>query len=127
MKRALIQIALAGMLCAPTASAAPAAAQDPMAAFYGNTATVSVPPYYYARRFIDPDGTWREPRADDSVLKGVWKLENGQVCSWQTEPAVLNARRYCYPAVARKVGEEWITADPDTGNEVITRLEPGRD
>lgn len=123
MKRALIQIAALALFGAPAAHAAPAA--DPMAGFYGNTATIAVPPYYFARRYVDPDGTWREPRGSDWI-RGVWKVEDGQICSWQTEPAVHDARRYCYPIVARKVGEEWITVDPNTGSEVFQKIEPGR-
>ena len=102
------------------------AAPDPMAAFYGNTVTISVPSgYYFAVRYIDPDGTWRKPRGSDWI-RGVWKIEGGQVCSWQTEPAIHDARHYCYPIVARNVGETWTTTDPDTGNEVIQKIEAGR-
>jgi hypothetical protein len=102
------------------------AALDAMAAFYGNTVTISVPSgYYFAVRYIDPDGTWREPRGSEWI-RGVWKIEGGQVCSWQTEPAVHEARRYCYPIVIHKVGETWTTTDPDTGNEVIQSIERGR-
>jgi hypothetical protein len=124
MKRALIQIAAFALFGVPAAQAAPAS-PDPMAAFYGNTVSIAVPPFYFARRYIDPDGTWREPRG--SVwIKGVWKLENGQVCNWQTEPAVHEPRRYCYTPVPRKVGEAWTTIDPDTGAEVFQKIEPGR-
>ncbi len=123
MKHALIPIiALIALPAAVRAAPAP----DPMAAFYGNTATIAVPSgYYFAKRYIDPDGTWREPRGSD-VVRGVWKIEGGQVCSWQTEPAVHNVRHYCYPVTAHKVGETWTTTDPDTGNEVIQTIEPGR-
>ncbi|WP_374471497.1 hypothetical protein [Phenylobacterium sp.] len=100
---------------------------DPMAAFYGNTIMIAVPAGdYYARRYVDPDGAWREPRGD-GWIKGVWRIEGGQVCSWQTEPEVRNPQRYCYPPVARKVGETWVTVDPQTGNEVIQTLVRGRD
>lgn len=98
---------------------------DPMVAFYGNTVTISVPPFYYAKRYIDPDGTWREPRGD-GWIRGVWRLDKGQVCSWQTEPAVQDPQRYCYMPVSRRVGEEWITTDPNTGSDVIQKIEPGR-
>lgn len=98
---------------------------DPMAAFYGNTVTIAVPPFYYAKRYIDPDGTWSEPRGD-GWIRGVWHLEKGQVCSWQTEPAMQKPDHYCYPPVPRRVGEEWITSDPNTGNDVIQKIEPGR-
>ena len=105
----------------------PSPSPDPMAGFYGNTVTIAVPDgYYYARRYIDPDGTWREPRGD-GFIGGKWAFENGQVCSWQTEPAVQDATRYCYAPVARKVGDEWTSTDPNTGNLVIQRLEAGRE
>jgi hypothetical protein len=81
--------------------------------------------YYRARRFVDPDGTWREPRGD-AWIRGVWRIEGGQVCSWQTDPPVSNPRHYCYPPVARKVGERWTTIDPDTGATVYQAIEPGR-
>lgn len=123
MKRALIQIAAAGILWTTAAQAAPA--EDPMAGFYGNTVTIAVPPWYFARRYVDPDGTWREPRGSDWI-KGVWKIENGQICSWQTEPAVHEPHRYCYPIIARKAGEKWTTIDPETGAEVFQEIEPGR-
>lgn len=122
MKRALIQMAALVAFSAPAAHAAP---PDPMAGFYGNTVTIAVPPYYFARRYVDPDGTWREPRGSDWI-KGAWKVEGGQICSWQTEPAVHDVRRYCYPVVARKPGEAWVTRDPDTGAEVLQRIEAGR-
>lgn len=123
MKHAPIQFAIA-LFAAPVANAAPS--PDPMAAFYGNTVTIDVPSgFYHARRYVDPDGTWREPRGGDWV-RGVWKIEGGQVCSWQTEPAIRDPRRYCYTPVARQVGEEWTTVDPDTGNLVIQKIEPGR-
>lgn len=125
MKRTLIQLAAVAAALAATAHAAPGG--DPMAGFYGATVEIAVPAAgYFARRYIDPDGTWREPRGSASI-RGVWKVENGQVCSWQTEPAVHNPRRYCYPATARKPGDEWVTLDPDTGNEVVQRLAPGRE
>lgn len=99
---------------------------DPMAAFYGNTVTIAVPDgYYYARRFVDPDGTWREPRGD-GFIRGRWAWENGQVCSWQTEPAIVNPTHFCYAPVVRRVGEEWTSTDPNTGNLVIQKIEPGR-
>jgi hypothetical protein len=121
MKHATLQLA-AWLLLGAGAAQSP----DPMAGFYGNTVTIDVPAgYYSARRFVDPDGTWREPRGSDFV-RGVWRIEDGQVCSWQTDPPVQNPRHYCYPAVARKVGERWTTIDPDTGNTVYTAIEPGR-
>ena len=115
---AVLANAFASQVCA-----APA---DPMAGFYGNTVTISVPDgYYFARRFIDPDGTWREPRGGDEI-RGVWRIDDGQVCSWQTAPPVQNPRHYCYPVIARKVGDKWTTTDPDTGSTVYTAIEPGR-
>ena len=112
------------MFCGAAPYEASAGPPDPMAGFYGNTLTIYVPAAGYAsRRYIDADGTWRE--ADGG--RGVWKIENGQVCSWQTEPAIHDVRHYCYPAVARKVGESWTSQDPDTGNDVIQKIEPGRD
>jgi hypothetical protein len=127
MKHALIQIAAAvtSILAAP--AIAPAAGDDPMAAFYGNTLTIAVPDgYYFARRFVDPDGTWREPRGS-AFIKGAWqRMPDGTVCHWQTEPAVHNPTRYCYLPQRREVGEEWTTTDPNTGNLVIQKIEPGR-
>jgi hypothetical protein len=126
MKRHLIQIAAyaATVMAAP---ALPPPAEDPMSAFYGNTLTVAVPDgYYYARRFIDADGTWREPRGD-AWIKGAWeRMPDGKTCHWQTDPPVHNPTRYCYAPVKRTVGEEWTTTDPNTGNVVIQKIEPGR-
>ena len=125
MKRATLQIVLALLAAAPAARAAP----DPMAAFYGNTLTIAVPAgYYYARRFIEPDGAWTETRGGSDVIHGKWYVEGDQICHVQTEPAVHNPRRYCYPANApqHQVGEEWVTTDPDTGNDVIQKIEPSR-
>jgi hypothetical protein len=125
MKSTPLQITLAILAAAAAAQAAPPA--DPMANFYGNTATVAIPSaFYYARRYIDPDGTWREPHGSDWV-RGVWRMEGGQVCSWQTEPAIQNPTHYCYAPVARQVGEEWTTHDPNTGALVIQAIEPGRE
>jgi hypothetical protein len=146
MKHALIQIAafVATVIVAPALpaepaaaapapapvtapAAAPAAGDDPMAAFYGNTLTISVPDgYYFARRYIDPDGTWREP-SGDGWIRGAWaRTPDGKICNWQTEPAVQNPTRYCYPPVSHRVGEEWTTKDPNTGNDVVQKIEPGR-
>lgn len=127
MKHALIQIAaVAGAVLAAPAIA-PAAEDDPMAVFYGNTLTIAVPAgYYYARRFIDPDGTWREPRGDD-FIRGRWeRMPDGKTCHWQVDPPVVNPTRYCYAAERHKVGDRWTTIDPNTGNEVIQEIEPGR-
>lgn len=114
-------------LAAALALLAPAATpDDPMAAFYGNTVTIWVPDaYYFARRYVDADGTWREPHGSDWT-RGVWRYDGGQICSWQTEPVLRNPRHYCYPPEARAVGETWVTKDPDTGNEVVQTLEAGR-
>lgn len=129
MKHATLHIGLALLVAATAAQAAPQTPgpiDDPMAGFYGNTVTIAVSDgYYYARRFIDPDGTWREPRGSD-FIRGLWRIEGGQVCSWQTEPAMHQPTRYCYVPVAREVGEEWTTTDPNTGNLVIQKIEPGR-
>jgi hypothetical protein len=115
------------LLCGGAPYKALAGEPDPMAGFYGNTVTIYVPAVAYAaRRYIDPDGTWREPN-DSGDVRGVWKIENGQVCSWQTEPKLTDPRHYCYPVVARKVGDRWVTRDPDTGNEVVQAIEKGRD
>jgi hypothetical protein len=123
MKLSTLQLAAALLAMAGAAQAAP---PDPMAGFYGNTVTIDVPAgYYSARRFIDPDGTWREPHGSDEI-RGVWRIDVGQVCSWQTEPPVHNPRHYCYPVVARKVGDKWTTVDPDSGNTVYQAIEPGR-
>jgi hypothetical protein len=129
MKHATLQLVTALLLAASapqgTAQAAPDPA-DPMAGFYGNTVTIAVPSgYYYARRYIDPDGTWREPRGS-AWIKGVWRIEGGQVCNWQTEPAVQNPRHYCYAIIARKAGDKWETTDPDSGNLVYQEIVPGR-
>lgn len=127
MKHALIQIAAAASAILAAPAVAPAAADDPLAPFYGNTLTISVPAgYYYARRFIDPDGTWREPRGDGFV-RGRWeRTPDGRTCHWQVDPPVHNPTRYCYAPEARKVGDEWTTTDPNTGNLVIQKLEAGR-
>lgn len=102
------------------------AGEDPMAAFYGNTVTIDVPAgWYHVERYVDPDGTWREPR-DGGEIRGVWRREGDQICSWQTEPALHQPHRYCYAPVARRVGEEWVTTDPQTGNEVIQKIVAGR-
>ena len=131
MKHALVQIAAAAttVLAAP-ALPAPATAppDDPMAVFYGNTLTVAVPDgYFYARRFIDPDGTWREPRGG-ALIRGRWeRTADGKTCHWQVDPPVHNPTRYCYPPEKRTVGERWITTDPNTGNEVIQEIVAGRE
>jgi hypothetical protein len=125
MKNAALLLA-AALLAPAAAHAVPdTKAVDPMAAFYGNTVIISVPAgYYVAQRYIDPDGTWREPAAG---VRGVWKIEAGQICSWQIEPAIVDVRHYCYPITVHKVGETWTTTDPATGNEVIQKIEAGRD
>jgi len=131
MKNALVQIASAATVIAASAFAPPpspaSSGDDPMAAFYGNTLTVAVPDgYFYARRFIDPDGTWREPRGS-AWIKGAWeRMPDGKTCHWQTDPPVHNPTRYCYTPVRRQVGEEWTSTDPNTGNVVIQKIEPGR-
>ncbi|MFZ5718456.1 MAG: hypothetical protein ACOY5Y_03210 [Pseudomonadota bacterium] len=126
MKRLALQF-VALLVTATAAAAEEAAPGDPMAAFYGNTLTIAVPDaYYYARRFVEPDGTWREPRGSGEI-RGAWeRMPDRSTCHWQTEPAIHNPTRYCYPPETRRVGEEWTTTDPNTGNLAIQKIEPGR-
>jgi hypothetical protein len=136
MKHLLIQIAAAATsilaapaLPAPALSVAAASpADDPLAPFYGNTLTVAVPDgYFYARRFIDPDGTWREPHGS-AFIRGRWeRMPDGKTCHWQVDPPMHNAPRYCYAPEKRKVGDRWITIDPNTGSEVIQEIVAGRE
>ena len=126
MKQHLLIFALLALAAPAVAADPPPSPADSMAAFYGNTLTIAVPDgYYYARRFIDPDGTWREPRGSSSI-RGVWRVEGEKVCHWQTDPVLHDPPRYCYAPTHRKVGDEWVTRDPNTGNEVIQKIEPGR-
>ena len=132
MKHALIPMTAAALIAGAAAfhaaAAEPKAVEpkvgDPMAVFYGNTLIISVPAgYYMAQRYIDPDGTWREKGG----VRGLWTARDGKVCNWQTEPAIVDVHHYCYPIEAHKVGETWTTTDPQTGNDVIQKIEAGRD
>jgi hypothetical protein len=106
----------------------PAAAQDrapdPMAAAFGNTIEILVPPLWSARQYIDPDHTWRQIASDGAEVRGTWKAENGQGCLTQTQPA---GPTYCHPLQPRKVGDVWTNEDPDTGSTTFISLKGGRE
>ena len=75
----------------------------------------------------DPDGTWREPRGG-AVIRGRWeRTPDGKTCHWQVDPPVHNPTRYCYAPEKRAVGDRWTSTDPNTGNEVIQEIVPGRE
>jgi hypothetical protein len=108
-------------------TAAPAFAQDPaadpMAGSYGNTIVMSIPPYWSARQYIEPDHTWRQVDNNGRVVLGTWKLDKGQNCLTETKPP---GPTRCYRPTQHKVGDLWTNQDADTGATVFLTIEKGR-
>lgn len=111
------------MLAVGLAQAQETPPADPMAATYGNTITIDIPPFYSARQFIDPDHTWRQVDSEGDVVLGTWKVEDGKVCFSETQPA---GPTRCHPAVPRKVGDRWTNEDPAVGATIEIGLVAGR-
>lgn len=98
-----------------------AASADTMAAYYGNTLNVANSEGVITKFFYNPDHTYvmRRPGAADSAthrpntpdaeIKGTWEQRGDQICQ---APSLPGGVFICYPAKARKVGEEWHTG-PD--------------
>jgi hypothetical protein len=99
------------------------AAADPMAAFYGNTLTLLILPFWSAEQYYSPDHTWRQVDNGGVVTSGVWSVENGRSCQKQTKPA---GPTWCQDYTPHKLGDVWTNTDAETGNIIRIELVAGR-
>ncbi len=97
------------------------AAEDPMAVYYGNTLNVANSAGVATRFYYDANHTYvmvrpgaadsdaHRPNTPDAVVPGTWEQRGDQICQ---APSVEGGVFICWPAKARKLGEEWHTG-PD--------------
>ena len=93
---------------------------------FGNTITIDIPGVYTARRYIDPDHSWRQT-SDGGDSHGTWTIDGDKICFTQIEP-VPDASRppECPSNSPHRLGDRWINIDPVTGNTVNIGLVAGR-
>ena len=103
-----------------------ATADQPDEPVFGNTITIDIPGVFTARRYMDPDHSWRQT-SDSGDSRGTWQVVGDKLCFTQIEP-VPDASRpaECPPNSPHKLGDKWINIDPMTGNTVDIQLVAGR-
>jgi hypothetical protein len=126
MRRLLPAIMLA--LAPGSLAQAPSPPGDPMAWAYGNTLEISIPAVgYKAKRYIDPDGTWRSASNYTGDAMGKWETKDGKTCYIQTEPTPEEGyRRTCSDQASRAIGDVWFSSDVVTGNMLRMEIVKGR-
>ena len=103
---------------------APVMAQDSMAAFYGNTLSVTYPDDSAVLLYVNEDRTYSGKLPDGSEISGVWELTGTEVCFTRQQPAPEAPA--CDQFDGKQVGDTW----PGTGlNDlpVTLALVEGRD
>ena len=116
MKRILIGAVVAVLV----GWAAPAIAEDRMAATYGNTVVVTDPDgNEVSRYFFNEDGTVTAFRPDGK-FEGTWTIdEDGKLCS------TINEQTYCTMVPENEVGDSWET-ETESGLPVKVSIITGR-
>jgi hypothetical protein len=129
MRRLLPTTAVVLALAPASFAQSPAPPADPMAWAYGNTLEISIPTLgYKAKRYVDPDGTWRMTSNYTGVATGKWETKDGKTCFTQTEPTPEEGYRHiCNDQVPRAIGDVWFSSDVVTGNLLHWELVKGRD
>jgi hypothetical protein len=103
-----------------------AALADPMASAYGNTVSITYPNGAVAKMHIDADGTYMTTAPDGATAKGSWKIEGGNTCFTQTEPAPpASMGANCSPTADKKVGDSWTAPGPN-GSTLTVSIVAGR-
>ncbi|ALL13525.1 hypothetical protein [Caulobacter henricii] len=103
-----------------------AALADPMASAYGNTVTITYPNGAVAKMHIDADGTYVTKTPDGASSKGTWKIDGGNTCFSQTEPAPpAGMAANCSPTAEKKVGDSWTAPGPN-GSTITVAIVAGR-
>lgn len=103
-----------------------AAMADPMASAYGNTVTITYPNGAVVKMFIDAGGTYTTKAPDGAMMKGTWKIEGGNTCFAQTDPAPpAGMAANCSPTADKKVGETWTAPGPN-GSTLSVAIAAGR-
>jgi hypothetical protein len=127
MRRLLPAIVLVFAPC--SFAQAPSPLGDPMAWAYGNTLEISIPTLgYKAKRYVDPDGTWRMTSNYNGGAMGKWEMKDGKTCFTQTEPTPEEGyRRICNDQVPRAIGDVWFSSDVVTGNMLRMEVIRGRE
>jgi hypothetical protein len=83
---------------------------------------------YKAKRYVDPDGTWRMTSNYTGAAAGKWEAKDGKTCFTQSEPMPEEGyRRICNDQVARAIGDVWFSSDVVTGNLLHWEVVKGRD
>jgi hypothetical protein len=116
------------LLAAPAARAAPADEATALKDFFTGTLEIDVPAGgpWSARRYLEPDHTYRETGSDGAV-SGTWAVRDGKLCITADRPlGVDRAATYCNAILGKHAGDMWRDADPVTGNTVLFKLTPGR-
>jgi len=103
-----------------------AALADPMASAYGNTVAITYPNGAVAKMHIDADGTYMTKAPDGATAKGSWKIDGGNTCFTQTDPAPpAGMGANCSPTAEKKVGDSWTAPGPN-GSTLTVSIVAGR-
>ena len=114
------------MAAAMSLGLAGVAAADPMVGVYGNTVKVTYPNGAASQMYIDADGAYAAKAPDGAMAKGTWKVEGGQTCFTQVDPAPpADMVPNCSPTVERKAGDSWDVPGPN-GMVLKVSIEAGR-
>jgi hypothetical protein len=129
MRRSSPTFAIALLLAPCSWAQTPSPSGDPMAWAYGNTLEITIPSVgYKAKRYVEPDGTWRSTSNYTGDATGKWETKDGKTCFTQTEPTPEEGyRRTCSDQVRRAIGDVWFSSDVVTGNLLRMDVIGGRD
>jgi len=90
------------------------AAEDVMAARYGNTTDSVDAQGIHTKIWYSADHTFKASIADTQV-HGTWKVENATVCLTFVDPPANLPSTFpnptCLPVSAHKLGDSWITGE----------------
>ncbi len=86
-----------------------------VAGLVGNTVLLTTPDNNTIKIQLHADGTYQTLVSNGPGAKGTWKVDNGQLCYSQTDPAPPAGRPnpFCAPGMdGRKVGDTWTQPGP---------------
>lgn len=120
MKRALLILAGFYLSIGPAL-----AADDPLAAFYGNTVVVKAAGGSETRIHYKDDQTYSLSDTERGDASGTWAIEGDKLCMAQTEPKPAEGQeKLCVPSPAgKKVGDSWDDKTPDGEQISVTIVE----
>lgn len=114
MKRILAGIALAAV----SASIA-FAAEDPMAARFGNTVTITDAKGGVTKVHYNKDGTLSAVQPDGTKGTAKWVVKGDKLCI-TPDAGSMAGKENCNPLAAHKVGDSWEQKAPDGSTWKIT-------